>query len=240
MMFIKARKEREATELGGYPSATFKFLAEDEAARRKEPAPQAPQEPTKEPGPDIWPVETPRETPKEPEPLAAMSMVPKKKSLLAKAPVALGAGYDPEKFVDGLTRRGFSPAEAAAVAGNVHVESSFYPGIKSSVPGENSHGFMQWNGPRLRGLQNFASATGRDWRDPEAQLDWIALERDGGSERFGGTNERGSYERAFGKGGTPGELAVRVGRFVERPLDIGATAGMRARIAERLLRDKSL
>jgi len=145
------------------------------------------------------------------------------------SPRAYPEGRD---LVAGLIKRGWTPSEAAAAAGNIHVESGFHPGIHSSVTGENSYGLMQWNGDRLAGLQRFALAFGRDWKDPEVQMDYMDLERKGGSVAFGGTDERGAYKRAFGRGGTPGDLAARFGQYVERPLALADTVDERRAAAE--------
>jgi hypothetical protein len=131
-----------------------------------------------------------------------------------------------------MVKRGWSPHEAAGAAGNVHVESGFRPAIKSSVPGEQSYGFLQWNQDRLQGLKNMAAATHRDWRDPEAQMDWIHMERTGESVKYGGGDERAAYARAFAGGGSPAAIAERFGRFVERPRDLSQSVGLRRRAAE--------
>jgi hypothetical protein len=134
-------------------------------------------------------------------------------------------------FVEGMVRRGWTPEEAAGAAGNVHVESGFQPAIKSSVPGENSYGLLQWNKDRLTGLQNMAKQTGRDWTDPEVQMDWIDMERSGKSVSYGGGDERSSYRKAFAGGGTPEDIAERFGQFVERPEDLSQTVRQRRQAA---------
>jgi LysM repeat protein len=130
-------------------------------------------------------------------------------------------------FVEGMMRRGWTIEEAAGAAGNAHVESGFRPGIKSSVPNEQSFGFLQWNGKRLRGLKNMAAQTGRDWQDPEVQMDWINMERNGDSVKFGGDNESRMYQKAFAGGGSPEEIAERFGQYVERPLKLADTVDIR-------------
>jgi len=136
-------------------------------------------------------------------------------------------------FVKGMIDRGWTPEEAAGAAGNVHVESGFRPGVKSSVPGENSYGFLQWNKERLRGLMNMAESRGLNWVDPDTQMDWINMERTGESVKYGGADERWAYKRAFAGGGTPGEIAERFGRWVERPLRLADTVAIRRNAAER-------
>lgn len=135
-------------------------------------------------------------------------------------------------FVEGMMRRGWTIQEAAGAAGNAHVESGFKPTIKSSVPGEHSYGFLQWNGPRLKGLQNMAASTGRDWTDPETQMDWINMERSGKSVEFGGTDERAMYSKAL-TGGTPEDIAQRFGQYVERPKRLSDTLAMRRQAASK-------
>jgi hypothetical protein len=135
-------------------------------------------------------------------------------------------------FVEGMVKRGWTPQEAAGAAGNVHVESGFRPAIRSSVPGEQSYGFLQWNQERLQGLKNMAAATNRDWHDPEAQMDWIHMERTGESVKYGGGDERSAYARAFTGGGSPALIAERFGRFVERPRDLNQSVAIRRQAAE--------
>lgn len=132
-----------------------------------------------------------------------------------------------EAFVQGLVKRGWTPEEAAAAAGNVHVESGFKPSIKSSVKDEQSFGYLQWNKERLQGLKNMAASKKMDWRDPEAQLDWIHMERTGESAKFGGGSEKAAYEKAFKGGGSPSELAARFGKYVERPKDLSQSVNQR-------------
>src|SRR4029077_5589671 len=135
-------------------------------------------------------------------------------------------------FVEGMVKRGWTPAEAAGAAGNVHVESGFRPGIKSSAPGENSFGFLPWNHERLAGLQNYAAKSGKDWQDPETQMDYIHMERTGDSVKFGGSDERTAYKRALAGGGSPADIAARFGRYVERPKDLSQSVKIRQAAAE--------
>jgi len=135
-------------------------------------------------------------------------------------------------FVQGMIKRGWSPQEAAGAAGNVHVESGFRPEVKSSSPKEQSYGFMQWNHERLAGLKNMAEARGADWTDPEVQMDYINMERTGESKKFGGSDERSAYRRAFEDGGSASEIAERFGRYVERPWRLADSLEIRKLAAE--------
>jgi len=130
-------------------------------------------------------------------------------------------------LVEGMIKRGWTPDEAAGLAGNVHVESGFKPAVKSSVKEEQSYGFMQWNHERLQGLKNMAADKGLDWRDPEAQMDWIHMERTGESMKYGGTDERSAYKKAFAGGGSAADIASRFGRYVERPKDLSQSVNQR-------------
>lgn len=128
----------------------------------------------------------------------------------------------------GLQKRGFTKEEAAAVAGNVDAESSFRPGIVNSI---GAVGYMQWLGPRKQGLFNYAQSVGKDWSDPEVQLDYIALERSGESVKYSGPNssEKANYDKAFASG-DPTQMAADFGRFVERPSAAELEGSMNTRI----------
>jgi murein DD-endopeptidase MepM/ murein hydrolase activator NlpD len=128
----------------------------------------------------------------------------------------------------GLQKRGFTKEEAAAVAGNVDAESSFRAGIVNSI---GAVGYMQWLGPRKQGLFNYAQSLGKDWSDPEVQLDYIALERSGESVKYSGPNssEKANYDKAFASG-DPIQMAADFGRFVERPSAAELEGSMNTRI----------
>jgi Phage tail lysozyme len=170
----------------------------------------------------------PPEEPTKPEP----TQLKPPKPLYARTEEGLPAA---SAFVRGMIRRGWTPEEAAGAAGNVHVESGFRPGVKSSLAKEQSFGLMQWNHERLQGLMKMAMATGRDWQDPETQMDWINMERTGESMQYGGADERDSYRRAFKGGGSAADIAERFGRFVERPKSLSDTLSTRRQMAENYL-----
>jgi Phage tail lysozyme len=138
-----------------------------------------------------------------------------------------------ERFIAGMVQRGWTPAEAAAAAGNIHAESGFDPGIQERRPiaGRGGFGFLQWTGPRRRALERFAQLTGRSLSDPELQMDFLHAERTGESTRYGGPDERRSYRQAFPEGGGPRELAYRFGAHVERPANLAASAETRTTAA---------
>lgn len=81
-----------------------------------------------------------------------------------------------------LTARGYSPAQAAGIVGNLQQESSLNPtawGDKGT-----SYGLAQWHNDRLTGLQNHAQGLGLDPSDPVAQvsyLDWELKNKESGA-----------------------------------------------------------
>jgi hypothetical protein len=81
---------------------------------------------------------------------------------------------------DGLIARGFSPAQAYALMGNMKQESNFSPGADN--PGEGAHGLIQWRQDRRTNLQNFAAAQGTPVDDLNTQLDFLKHEMTQGSE----------------------------------------------------------
>jgi hypothetical protein len=81
-----------------------------------------------------------------------------------------------------LTARGYSPAQAAGIVGNLQQESSLNP----TRWGDNgtSYGLAQWHKDRLSGLQDHAAGLGLDPSDPVAQvsyLDWELKNKEGGA-----------------------------------------------------------
>jgi hypothetical protein len=146
----------------------------------------------------------------------------------------------PRQFIAGMVQRGWTPAEAAAAAGNIHAESGFDPGIQERQPlaGRGGFGLLQWTGPRRRALESFAASTGRAVDDLETQMDFLHAERTGQSTRYGGPDERTSYRKAFPEGGGPSELAYRFGAHVERPANLEASASKRTAAARQFAGDR--
>lgn len=82
-----------------------------------------------------------------------------------------------DAIYSGLIARGFNPAQAAALAGNIEQESSFDPNSTNAASG--AYGLLNWRGPRLAALQAYAKSTGRAASDPDAQLDYLVTEMQG-------------------------------------------------------------
>lgn len=91
---------------------------------------------------------------------------------------------DPGSSVfNGLIQRGYSPVQAAALAGHAVQESGGNPGAVN--PKEDAHGLLQWRLDRWQNLQNFAKERGVDPSDPNLQLDFIGKEMAGPEARAG-------------------------------------------------------
>lgn len=77
----------------------------------------------------------------------------------------------------GLIQRGYSPHQAAALAGHVLQESGGDPSNVNKA--EDAHGLLQWRLDRWQNLQDFAKSQNRSPTDPEVQLDFIGREMSG-------------------------------------------------------------
>lgn len=214
--------------LGGPTALSTSWLGEPE---EEQPEPRVKAEAQAKPEP-----EKPKQT-KPAEPL--MSKQRAKPSVLpyGKKVGDLATYTSGKTFVEGMVSRGWTPEEAAGVAGNVHAESGFRPGIQEQKPiaGRGGYGLIQWTGPRRVAFERYARDTQRDPADPAAQMDWLHMERTGGSTKYG-VDERASYKRAFAGGGTPEDIAERFGRFVERPADLSQSVATRRAMAARYAR----
>ena len=86
-----------------------------------------------------------------------------------------------EKAYNFFIANGYSPIQAAAICGNLIVESGMDPTIISGVPGENSYGIAQWNpakaaGDRFGKLVEFSAGQGLSHTTLEAQLLYVKYE----------------------------------------------------------------
>lgn len=88
---------------------------------------------------------------------------------------------DANYVVDGFIARGFTPVQAAVLAGNMQQESGFNPAAHN--PKEDAFGGFQWRLDRKSGLENYAAATGRKPDDLDAQMDWVVKEMLGPESR---------------------------------------------------------
>lgn len=83
-----------------------------------------------------------------------------------------------------LMQRGYNPAQAAALVGNMQQESNFNPGAINA--NEGAHGLIQWRLDRWQGLQNFAASRNTSPFDRDTQLDYIGHEMRGSEARNSG------------------------------------------------------
>jgi Phage tail lysozyme len=83
--------------------------------------------------------------------------------------------------MSGMIKRGWSKEAAAMMAGNVSAESDFDPSGATGDQG-TAHGLVQWRGDRFNALKAHAAASGRSWKDPEVQMDFLNKEY---RQRFG-------------------------------------------------------
>jgi hypothetical protein len=81
------------------------------------------------------------------------------------------------QIYQGLIARGFNSAQAAALVGNMQVESGFSPNAYNA--GEGAVGLIQWENERRANLNNFAAAQGKPANDLGVQLDFIKHEMTG-------------------------------------------------------------
>ena len=85
----------------------------------------------------------------------------------------------PRIVFDRLRAGGLPPQAAAALVGNIGMESSFNTGARNAGDGRDgsdSIGLAQWNSSRAQALKQFAASQGRDWQDPAIQADFIVQE----------------------------------------------------------------
>lgn len=84
---------------------------------------------------------------------------------------------DGREVMGALIQRGYTPIQAAAIAGHVIQESGGDPTNVNQK--EGAQGLLQWRLDRLDNLRNFAKERGVAPTDPNLQLDFIAREMSG-------------------------------------------------------------
>lgn len=128
------------------------------------------------------------------------------KDSLRAAP--LPQGTPAQVFQSELLAGGLPPHVVDGIMMNGHDESGFNP----SAVGDNgnAYGILQWNGPRMRALKEFATAQGADPADPAIQARFTLYELQG--------PERGAYDRLLSTS-TPGEAGAVFVNHYERPAE---------------------
>ena len=128
----------------------------------------------------------------------------------------------------GLVRRGYSEAAAAGIAGNLVFESGGRPGVLGDQG--TSAGLAQWHAERLDALKSFATSRGKDWRDPETQLDFLDRELRTTESVTGGLLRTAT---------TPEQAAQIFATGFERPATATAGYGSRQALAKSIFEGKS-
>ena len=105
---------------------------------------------------------------------------------------------------------GDGSVQAAVAAGNFKQESEFRSWAENKE--EGAHGIMQWRLGRFDNLKAYAAGKGKDWQDPEVQMDFFV------------------YEGTTGKGLSPGQKAG-FDQFMRATTLEDANAGMKKFIA---------
>lgn len=82
--------------------------------------------------------------------------------------------FTPHTLRQALLARGYTPHAAAGITANAVHESSLNPAAIGDRG--TSIGLFQWHGPRAEALQRYAADKGKDWRSPDAQLDFLGHE----------------------------------------------------------------
>ncbi|MFQ6226845.1 phage tail tip lysozyme [Nocardia sp. NPDC002869] len=124
-------------------------------------------------------------------------------------PIGQGKKAKVDEMYKYLLEKGFTPAQAAGILGNLQVESGFDTGAYNS--GEGAIGLAQWLGGRRANLEAFAAAQGKPVTDWKTQIDFMVHELDhgesGAMSRLKGTTTAGDaaavfdqyYERSSGE-----------------------------------------
>lgn len=78
------------------------------------------------------------------------------------------------EMVRGFMARGYSPHQAAALAGHALQESGGNPAAVN--PDEGANGLMQWRLDRWQALQDYAKGQRKSPTDPNVQMDFVGKE----------------------------------------------------------------
>lgn len=110
-------------------------------------------------------------------------------------------------IANALIDRGFSKENAAAITGNIMIESLGNP--HSIGDSGTSIGYIQWHADRKDNLINFAKKRGKHWSDHDTQLDFLVHE-------YKNTAWNKHYKQAF-KQTTVKQKAYTFCEKVEKP-----------------------
>ncbi|WP_433684443.1 phage tail tip lysozyme [Nocardia sp. CA-119907] len=122
-------------------------------------------------------------------------------------PISGGQKVQASKIYQYLLEKGFTPAQAAGILGNMQVESGFDTGAYN--PGEGAIGLCQWEGGRRTALENFAAndPKHRSVTDYTLQVDFMVSELKG--------SESSAYSHLM-SAGSAGAAAAAFDQYYER------------------------
>ncbi|MEV4234412.1 phage tail tip lysozyme [Nocardia sp. NPDC049737] len=122
-------------------------------------------------------------------------------------PISGGKKATASEIYQYLLKKGFTPAQAAGILGNMQVESGFDTGAYN--PGEGAIGLCQWEGGRRANLEAFAASDPqhRSVTDWSLQVDFMIHELKG--------SESGAYSHLT-SATSPGAAAAAFDQYYER------------------------
>ncbi len=120
-------------------------------------------------------------------------------------PIGPGEQVQAKQLYDYFVEKGFTPAQASGILGNLQTESSFKTNAYNH--GEGAIGLAQWEGGRRTALEQFAKSEGKPVTDWHVQADFIMHELKG--------SESGAYA-ALKAAQTPAEAAAAFDKYYER------------------------
>lgn len=138
-------------------------------------------------------------------------------------PLGPGEVVQAKQLYDYFVEKGFSPAQASGILGNIQTESSFKTNAYNS--GEGAIGLCQWEGGRRTELENFAAQQGKPVTDWHVQADFIMHELN--------TSETGAFA-ALKAAQTPEEAAQAFQSRYERSASLGDRAANARQIHSQL------
>lgn len=130
-----------------------------------------------------------------------------------------------------MMKHGASKKKAAAIAGNMNVESNFDPNILGDSG--SALGLMQWRKERRANLMKFAKENGLDYRDRKTQARFALEEGNPTSKYADAGSVRAQKWIDDNPDATPGEMARKFGKHAERPNEFYAHYDKRAKSADR-------
>ncbi|WP_062991891.1 phage tail tip lysozyme [Nocardia anaemiae] len=120
-------------------------------------------------------------------------------------PISGGQRVTASEIYKYLLSKGFTPAQAAGILGNMQVESGFDTGAYN--PAEGAIGLCQWEGGRRTNLEAFAAAQGKSVTDWHVQVDFMMHELQG--------TESGAYGQ-IKSANSAGAAAAAFDQYYER------------------------